>query len=107
MITSDAIFESLKSEYLKAPETSQDWTNISKQFNEKWNFPHVIGSIDGKHIRIECPKKSGTLYYNYKGFYSIVLLAVCDANYSFTLFDIGSYESNNDSGVLANSEMGY
>lgn len=105
--TSDAIFDSLKTEYLRAPETSQDWKNISKQFDEKWNFPHVIGAIDGKHIRIECPKKSGTLYYNYKGFYSIVLLAACDANYSFTLFDIGSYGSNNDSGVLANSEIGY
>ena len=66
----------------------------------------MIGAIDGKHIRIECPKNSGTLYYNYKGFFSIVLMAVCDANYCFTLFDIGSYGSNNDSGILANSEMG-
>ena len=47
-----------------------------------------------------------TPYYNYKGYFSIVLLAICDANYCFTLFDIGSYGSNNDSGVLANSEMG-
>ena len=66
---------------------------------------HTIGCIDGKHIRIECPKLIGTLYYNYKGF-SMVLLAICDANYCFTLFELGQYGSNNESGVLANSQMG-
>ena len=38
-----------------------------------------------------------------KDFFSMVLLALCDANYCFTLIDIGRYGSNNDSGVLAQS----
>ena len=42
-------------------------------------------------------KNSGSLYYNYKGWFSIVLLA---------LGDIGQYDSSNDSGVPNNSEMG-
>ena len=33
-------------------------------------------------------------------------MAVCDANYCFSLIDIGQYGSNNDSGVLATSKMG-
>ena len=36
----------------------------------------------------------------------MVLLAVCDANYCSTMFDLGQYGSNNDSGVLMNSELG-
>ena len=41
-----------------------------------------------------------------KSFYSIVLLAICDSNYCFTLFNLGQYGSNNDCGVLANSATG-
>ena len=55
---------------------------------------------------MDCPKGSGTQDYNYKGFYSIVFLAVCDAKYNFTTVDVGAYGSSNDSGVLLNSEMG-
>ena len=70
------------------------------------NLPHVVGTIDGKHIRIQCPKQSGTIFHNYKGFFSFVLLAIFDARYCFTLFDVGQYGSNNDAGVLANSSIG-
>ena len=65
-----------------------------------------MGTIDGKYIRIECPKSSGTLCYNNQGFFGIVLLTVCDANDCFTLYDLGGYGSNDDCGILLNSEMG-
>lgn len=91
---------------MSPPESETEWLEISKQFQEVWNMPHAIGCIDVKHIRVECLKLSGTLYYNYKGFYSIVLMAVCDANCCFTLFDLWQYGSNNDSCILVNSAMG-
>ena len=62
------IYESLKDPYLKSPSSVNDWKSISERFEEVWNFPHVVGTIDGKHMRIECHKLSGTLYHNYKGF---------------------------------------
>ena len=104
--TSLAIYESLRDPFIKHPSSKEEWLSISSSFEESWNFPHCLGAIDGKHIRIECPQLSGTNYYNYKGFYSIILLAICDSNYCFTLFDLGHYGSNNDSGVLARSKMG-
>ena len=71
-----------------------------------WDRPHVIGCLDSKHIRIKCLKLRGTLYHNYNGFISAVLLAIGDTNYYFTLFDLGQYGSYNDSGVLASSQIG-
>ena len=101
--TALAICNSLRDPFMKVPLLKEEWLSISVGFEKSWNFPHCIGSIDGKHIRIECPKMTWTYYFNYKGFYSIVLLAICDSNYCFTLFDLGQYGSNNDSGVLSNS----
>jgi len=96
----------LSPSYLRPPRSPDDWIEISKGFENIWNMPNVLGAIDGKHIQIEAPANTGTLYHNYKGFFSIVLLAICDAKYCFTLVDIGQYGSNNDSGVLAKSEIG-
>ena len=91
--------------YLSVPSTDQ-WRVISEEFLELWNMPHVVGAIDGKHIKIECPPNTGTLYHNYKGFHSMVLLAVCDAKYKFTFIDVGQYGSTNDSAVLNASNLG-
>lgn len=62
-------------------------------------------AIDGKHIIIDCPAHSGSNYFNYKGTFSIVLLALVDHNYNFTCIDIGSYGSNSDAGIFAKSSL--
>ena len=105
--TCEALGQVLQPIYMFAPENEKQWKMIAQDFEDVWQFPHVIGAIDGKHILIEAPAKSGTLYHNYKGTFSIVLLAICDAKYNFTLVDVGQYGSNNDSGVLAQSRIGY
>lgn len=44
--------------------------------------------------------------YNYEGFFSIVLLVICDVYYIFNFINIGDYGSNNDRGVLENLDVG-
>lgn len=73
---------------------------------KRWNFPHCIGSIDGKHIRLQKPAHTGSLYHNYKSYESMVLLAICDAEYNFVMVDIGQPGSISDGGIWENSEMG-
>ena len=57
-------------------------------------------------MAMDCPKNTGSQFHNYKGFFSHVLLAVCDAKYKFLFVEVGQYESTNDSAVLKNSELG-
>ena len=66
----------------------------------------VAGTINHKHITMELPKQSSSLYYNYKVFNSLVLLAIRDGNYCFTHVDIGQSRSGNGSVVLKNSQIG-
>lgn len=74
-----------------APPTEKDWKKCADGYWKRWNLPNCVGSVDGKHIRLQCPPNSGTLFYNYKKYYSIVLMAVADHLYRFTLVDIGAY----------------
>lgn len=104
--TCEAIWNCLSEHYCRAPKKKEHWKKISKDFEDIWNLPHCIGAIDGKHIAIKSPLNSGSLYFNYKGYFSLVLMAICDAHYVFTLIDSGSYGSNNDSGIFRNSQMG-
>ena len=70
--------------YVKPPLSNNVWKVNPKILRISLNLPHTIGAIDRKHVRIECPKNSGTLYHNYKGFFSLVLLVICDARNCFT-----------------------
>ena len=94
------------SDYVKPPTSADDWKNFFTDFNELWNMPHCLGASDGKHVGIQKPASSGSLWYNYKGFFSKVLLGISDARYCFSYADVGKYGTNSNSGVLKNSRMG-
>lgn len=88
------------------PLTPDQLKTKSEEFGRKWHFPNCVGAIDGKHVRMFSPALSGSLYFNYKHFFSIVLLAVVDANYKFIFTDVGSYGKEGDSGIFDKSNIG-
>uniref|UniRef100_A0A1X7TMW9 DDE Tnp4 domain-containing protein n=1 Tax=Amphimedon queenslandica TaxID=400682 RepID=A0A1X7TMW9_AMPQE len=82
------------------PRTEAEWKEIQKGFYEQWNFPQCLGALDGKQINIRTCPNSGSWYYNYKQRFSIVLLAVVDADDKFLYVDIGCNERASDGGVF-------
>lgn len=82
------------------PQTKEEWVAETLQFQHRWQFINCGGCIDGKHIRIIKPRDSGASYYNYKKFYSIVLMAIVNAKYEFIYADVGKQGRLSDGGVL-------
>ena len=103
--TCKPIWDILYGSYMKPP-TKQDWISIEQSFYKQWNFPNCVGAVDGKHIVIQTPHNSGSQFYNYKGTFSLVLMAWVDADYRFVFVDIGDYGSQSDGAVFKNSHLG-
>jgi len=64
---------------------------IKPRILHSYNFLHCCGSVNGKHkhVRMRCLGRSGSNYYNYKGYFSMALIAIADADYKFVAVDIG------------------
>lgn len=89
------------------PEPNPDqWTEIANKFYLRTNFPNCVGAVDGKHIRCIKPINSGSIFYNYKKYFSIVLMAVVDAEYSFISIVVGAYGKEGDSTIFKNCPFG-
>ncbi|XP_072400700.1 uncharacterized protein [Diabrotica undecimpunctata] len=93
------IWSEMREECIPTP-TCDMWQSIASYFESIANFSNCLGAVDGKHIRLTCPFDSGLVYFNYKDYFSSVLLAVADTKYRFVYVDIGSYGKESDSSIF-------
>lgn len=67
--------------HIKFPKR-EEFPALKIKFMAKYNFPGVIGLIDGTHIKISAPKHDiEHVYYCRKGGHSKNVMIICDADY--------------------------
>ncbi|KAK4886065.1 hypothetical protein RN001_002336 [Aquatica leii] len=80
----DAIVQYILPQWIRFPRTAIEMDRVKTGFIEL-GFPGAIGAIDCTHIAIVAPPldnpiRPAVAYYNRKGYYSLNVHAICDAN---------------------------
>ena len=82
---------------MSSPESTSDVLLHMSGKNWKQNSGSGgLGALDGKHVALKKPKNTAALYHNYKGFLSIVMLALVDEQYKLRWVDAGKAGSCSD-----------
>ncbi|XP_069625366.1 uncharacterized protein [Ranitomeya imitator] len=103
--TCRALWNVLRDEFIPLP-TEDMWIEIAEKFWSVCDFPNCLGAVDGKHIRVIKPARTELEYFNYKKYFSVVLMAIADTDCRFIAMDIGAFGHGNDSQTFKNSDMG-
>ncbi len=97
---SAAIVEAYHKEVIITPTTPDDWMVIANNNSRRWQYHHCSGAIHGKHVAIRKPMNGGSLYFNYKNFHSIVLMALIDGDYKFPCVEVGANGTSSDAQIF-------
>ena len=92
--------ESVKKHF---PTSEDEIQHVMEMLGEEWQFSYAFAAVDGSHLPIKCPNGGAQAmkqYFNFKGFYSIVLMAFVDEEYRFIWASIGAPGSTHDSTLL-------
>ena len=52
--------------FTDVPDTVEEWKKITNEFENKWQFNHRVGAIDGKDVAMQAPPRSTSMFFNYK-----------------------------------------
>ncbi|XP_051544887.1 uncharacterized protein LOC127435433 [Myxocyprinus asiaticus] len=94
----------MKKDLLKTPSTEEKWRTKAHNFESKWQFPHCLGALDGKHPYTASSKK-WQIYHNYKARFSVIMMAAVDVNYKFIYASVGTQDRVSDAGLFAHSDL--
>ncbi|XP_072354326.1 putative nuclease HARBI1 [Scyliorhinus torazame] len=68
-------------------------------------FPKVIGAVDGTHVALKAPGNDTVSFVNGKGFHSLNVMIVCDAQMRILTVNANNRGSAHDSFVLESSML--
>ena len=88
-------------------EQCRELEEVAAASESKWNVPHCLGAVDGKHVQIQALANSGSAFFNYKGTFSINLMAVSEAYYKFLSADVDESGCHDDGGAFRESGFGH
>ncbi|CAG2257297.1 unnamed protein product [Mytilus edulis] len=86
-----AIVDEYKDEVISCPTDPNDWRAIADEFQKRWNVPHACGALDGKHVAIRCPPKTGpftTITRVFSHWYSLPWLMLTTSFYGLMLAEL-------------------
>uniref|UniRef100_A0A336L2I1 CSON003839 protein n=1 Tax=Culicoides sonorensis TaxID=179676 RepID=A0A336L2I1_CULSO len=102
----DALLDKFEKRMINAyPPTQQKIEEITAGFESEWKFIQVYGAVDGCQIEIQPPGITKTDFINYKGWFSLNVLACCDFRYRITYLNIGSPGRVHDSHIFEESKL--
>ena len=101
----DTITRAYRDQVMRCPTLPEDWLLIESVFRWRWNYPHAVGALDGRHIPIRCLQGRGSLFRNSKGFHFIVLLALVDGDYKLKWVDVGAAGSTSDAQIFKHTDL--
>ena len=87
------------------PTDPEDWKKIEERFRNRWNVSHEVSALDGKHIPIKKPKKCGSQYFNYRGCFSLVHLALVNADFKILWVNVEASGLSSDAQIFNRSKL--
>ncbi|KAK4883042.1 hypothetical protein RN001_006361 [Aquatica leii] len=97
---------SLRPQYIALPNNEAERNIVIDNFYRIARFPRTVGAIDCTHIRIQSPGGNfAENYRNRKGYFSLNVQAVCDAQLKFIDIVARWSGASHDSNIFDNSRL--
>lgn len=90
---------------IQFPNTRQEMTRSKEKFMDKFNFPGVVGAIDGTYVTILKPHEQEHNFINRKGYHSLNVQIICDADCRILNINANFPGSSNDAFIWRQSAI--
>ena len=90
------------------PKSEEEFKKKMIDMEQFWQFPYCWAAVDGCHIPIKCPPggpESRKEYYNFKNFYSVIMMGLVDSNYWFIWGTCGFPRNSHDAIVFQSTKL--